>query len=114
MGRIDPPDVMAVRTALMLFFGVALPQVGGFLANRAAAASWPTAAKALGVVIPAVTIAVVLLASFQRDIAAQRGSGTEVVCATPVGAAFIMLVPGHAVIAAALQARLRYGNRERK
>ena len=114
MGRIDPPDVIAVRTVLMLFFGIALPQVGGFLVNRAAAASWPTAARALGVVIPAVTIAVVLLVSFQLDIAAQRASGTKVICATPMAAALIMLVPGHAVIAAALQARSRYGSRERK
>jgi hypothetical protein len=114
MGRIDPPDVIAVRTALMLFFGVALPQVGGFLVNRAAATSWPTAARALGVIVPALTIAMVLLVCFQLDIAAQRASGTKVICATPWAAAFIMLLPGHAVIAAALQARLRYGSCERR
>ena len=111
MGRIDPPDVIAVRAALMLFVGVVLPQICGILVARAAAAKWPTTARALGAVIPAVTIAVVLLVSFQLDIAAQRASGTKVICATPMAAALIMLVPGHAVIAAALQERLRHGSR---
>lgn len=102
-----------MRLVLMLLLGVALPQVAGFLVNRAVA-RWPATARALGVCVAAFTIATVLLVTFQLEVSAQRALGGTVVCATPMAAAFIMLVPGHAAVAALLQSQLHYGSSDGK
>ena len=106
MTSIDPPAVIAWRLLMMLFLGVALPQLTGLAISRITA-GWTVISRILAFLLPGAVFAAVVLLALQADAAAMQARGIRQVCVTPAAAALILIVPAHCFIAAVLQNALR-------
>jgi hypothetical protein len=103
--HIDPASVIALRVVMMLFFGVALPQLAGLLVTRVA--RWTPIIVALGAVIPGVIFTAAVLFALQMSLRVSEARGIREVCLTPVAATLLLGAPVHCLIGIALQTAFR-------
>ena len=107
LAAIDPWPVMADRLMTSLLLGVVLPQASGLLASWAVP-RMPRVAQALGVTIPMVVAAAVVIAAARVQLAAaSKNQGVLGVCLTPIGLLLIGLPIAHGVVATVVQLALR-------